>query len=970
MSRTLSTLSSLAKAGFGDLDVARSRLADLGWDPEVFAPSANPDGSLAAAHTLSEAHPKPFAALTKALRARDRLIVLTGVSSGLVDFLQRHPDQWDLFRTPLRTLPDASSWRAAFGEVIGDNTGPDAVVALRVAYRRHLCRLAIFDAEADAPLDVLPDVAACLADMAAAALEVALEIARVEHGLPANEVPLSIIGMGKAGARELNYLSDVDVIYVTDIPEGAESERVLAGATLLARDTSRHLMEFGAEPGLWEVDANLRPEGKNGALVRTLDSHLAYYQRWASDWEFQALLKARPLAGDTALGERYVAAVQPLVFAASTRPGFVEQVQRMRERVKQNIPRDQLEHQLKLGPGGLRDIEFTIQLLQLVHGASDDTIRQPDSLGALRALSAAGYVGRAEAEEFDTAYRTLRLLEHRIQLGAMVRSHVMPQAEPELRVLARRTGLADSAADLVALWRATKLLVRSLHEKLFYRPLLSAVAGLDAPQGALTNAQASLRLSAAGFSNPAGALHHLAALTHGVSRRAAIQTNLLPVMLQWLSEGTDPDGGLLAFRHLSDDLGEAYWFLRMLRDSSGAAQRLTQVLSTSGFVQKLFSRVPEGAAWLDDDDDDDLAPRSREALAQEVRATLKRHAADDNAAAKALRSFRRRELLRLALSSMVGVSDIRVTGRALSDLAAVYVQGLVTLALRKVEGIDFAIIGMGRLGGEELGFSSDLDVLYVYRDSGAGDEAGKRAEQVVKNIARLGEDVLFPLELDSGLRPEGRNGLAVRSLEAYSQYYQRWALGWEAQALLRAASFAGHEGLGSDFLAMAVPYRYPEIFSQDQAREIRRIKARVEAERLPQGADAARHLKLGRGSLSDVEWAIQLLQLTHGHEFPDTRTPSTLEALAALTAHELLEPEDAAQLEEAWVLASGVRTALALYGRSSTDVLPHDREGLEGAARLMGYPPLSASALEEQYLRVTRRARAVFERVFYAPTAT
>ena len=968
MSRTLSTLSSLVKAGFGDLDLARSRLADLGWEPEAFASSANPDGSLAAAHALREAHPKPFAALIKAARARDRFIVLTGVSSGLVDFLQRHPDQWDLFRTPLRTLPDASFWRAAFREVIGDHTGPDAVVALRIAYRRHLCRLAIFDAEADAPLEVLPDVAACLADMAAAALEVALDIARVEHGLPATEVPLAIIGMGKAGARELNYLSDVDVIYVTDIPEGAESERVLAGATLLARDTSRHLMEFGTEPGLWEVDANLRPEGKDGALVRTLDSHLAYYQRWASDWEFQALLKARPLAGDHDLGERYVAALQPLVFAASTRPGFVEQVQRMRERVKQNIPGDQLEHQLKLGPGGLRDIEFTIQLLQLVHGAGDDTIRQPDSLGALRALSAAGYVGRAEAEEFDTAYRTLRLLEHRIQLGAMVRSHVMPQAEPELRVLARRTGLADSAADLVELWRATKLLVRSLHEKLFYRPLLSAVAGLDEMQGSLTNAQASLRLGAAGFSNPAGALHHLAALTQGVSRRAAIQRNLLPVMLQWLSEGTDPDGGLLAFRHLSDDLGEAYWFLRMLRDSSGAAQRLTQVLSTSGFVQKLFGRVPEGAAWLDDDDD--LAPRSREALAQEVRATLNRHTVDADAAAKALRSFRRRELLRLALSSMVGLSDIRVTGSALSDLAAEYVQGLVTIALRKVEGIDFAIIGMGRLGGKELGFSSDLDVLYVYRDSGAGDEAGKRAEQVVKNIARLGEDVLFPLELDSGLRPEGRNGLAVRSLDAYSQYYQRWALGWEAQALLRAALFAGHEGLGEDFLAMAVPYRYPESFSQDQAREIRRIKARVEAERLPQGADATRHLKLGRGSLSDVEWAIQLLQLTHGHEFPDTRTPSTLEALAALIAHELLEPEDGAQLEEAWVLASGVRTALALYGRPSTDVLPHDREGLEGAARLMGYPPLSASALEEQYLRVTRRSRVVFERVFYPPTVT
>ena len=239
------------------------------------------------------------------------------------------------------------------------------------------------------------------------------------------------------------------------------------------------------------------------------------------------------------------------------------------------------------------------------------------------------------------------------------------------------------------------------------------------------------------------------------------------------------------------------------------------------------------------------------------------------------------------------------------------------------------------------------------------------ANQVVKDVKRLGEDVLFPLELDAGLRPEGKNGPMVRSLDAYAQYYQRWALGWEAQALLRAAPFAGAADLAQDFLDMAIPFRYPSSFSPEQAREIRRIKARVESERLPQGADSSRHLKLGRGSLSDVEWAIQLLQLTHGHDYPDIRTPSTLDALRALTGHDLISADDAQQLEEAWTLASSVRTALALYGAKSSDVLPDDRAGLEGAARLMGYGPLSASALEERYLRVTRRSRAVFERLFY-----
>ncbi|MDP5128404.1 MAG: bifunctional glutamine-synthetase adenylyltransferase/deadenyltransferase, partial [Pontimonas sp.] len=248
-------------------------------------------------------------------------------------------------------------------------------------------------------------------------------------------------------------------------------------------------------------------------------------------------------------------------------------------------------------------------------------------------------------------------------------------------------------------------------------------------------------------------------------------------------------------------------------------------------------------------------------------------------------------------------------------------------------------------------------------------QAHSVAERIVKDITRLSEDVLFPVDLDAGLRPEGKNGPIVRSLDAYAAYYERWALGWEAQALLRAASYVGDEALTTDFLDMAAVYRYPKVFREDEAREIRRIKARVEAERLPQGADASRHLKLGRGSLSDVEWAVQLLQLQHGHDYPDIRSASTLEALERIDGNGLLDRHDVELLREAWLLASRIRTALALFGESSTDVLPSDRVGLEGAARLMGYPPRSASVLEETYLRVTRRSRVVFERVFYGHEA-
>lgn len=963
MRRSPSSLTLLARAGFTRLDEAKVALEKLGADPEKFSHAADPDRAASFLVAMKERDSAAFGSLWAKEALAQRIITLTGVSAGLGEFLLRRPDQWDLVRSPLRRVPDQASYTAALAGAISQTSGEQAVGALRVAYRRELARLALWDCDATSALSVVDVVARALADLAGAVLDVSLQLARRQHGFLPEDVPLAIIGMGKAGAAELNYLSDVDVIYVTEVPEGRDAEKVIQAATVLARDTARSITELGLEPGLWEVDANLRPEGKDGALVRTLDSHLAYYQRWASDWEFQALIKARPLAGDVELGTRYRAAVEPLIWAASARPGFVEQVQRMRERVTQNIPADDVDYQIKLGPGGLRDIEFTIQLLQLVHGATDESVRTRDTLGALGALSAAGYVGRQEAAEFDLAYRTLRLLEHRIQLSRLQRTHLMPRDDEAVRVLARSTGLADNAEDLISHWRAIQVAVRSLHEKLFYRPLLSAVAGLPVEGVELTSDQAALRLQASGFKNPNGALHHISALTQGVSRRAAIQRTLLPVLLSWLSEGTDPDGGLLAFRTLSEDLGEAYWFLRMIRDSSGAARRLTRVLSTSAYVAKLFGRIPEGAAWLDNDDD--LTPRDIDSLREEIRATLERHGADEVSASAALRSLRRRELLRIALGSMVGVLDIGAVGIAMSELAQVFLEGLVTLAREPDDGVEFAIIAMGRFGGGELGFGSDLDVMYVFRDRGAGDSAGNVAAAIVKQITHLSEDVLFPVELDAGLRPEGKNGPLARSLDAYQAYYERWALGWEAQALLRARAVAGDAALRDDFMSTAQSVCYPETFGEAQVREIRRIKARVESERLPQGADSTRHVKLGRGSLSDVEWAVQLLQILHGHGFPELRTTSTLEGLAVLVQCHLLSDADADELQRAWLMASRVRTALTLFGSRVTDVLPVDRESLEGAARLMGYPPGGASAMEDEYLRVTRHARMVVERVFY-----
>jgi len=993
--RETRSLTYLARLGFADLEWADEQLhvvatlAGLDVDDLVAAiPSAaDPDQALGCLAHLLRRSPDHVAPILADERYRIRLIRVLGASKGLGDFFARHPSELDVLVDPRLQLPTADDSRSALLESVGSvdgfasASGEQAWTALRVRYRGLLARVAAYDLEQADPVAGLDRIAAALADLAAGALEASLSVARTTlstKGLglwffdreSVSQTRLAIIGMGKAGARELNYVSDVDVIFVGEGEPDSElpPERAIEIATRLAMLTMRGIYESGLEPGLWEVDPNLRPEGKDGALVRSLESHVAYYDRWAKSWEFQALLKARPLAGDAELGRQYVAAMEPRVWSSASREGFVESAQKMRERVTQHIPADDVHYQIKLGPGGLRDIEFTVQLLQLVHGQNDDEIHQAGTIAALTALADRGYIGRAEQVEFAEDYRILRLLEHRLQLRFLKRTHLMPRDELGQRVLARATDLEPSAAQLIERWNGIKHRVRNLHVRLFYRPLLAAVAGLSADDVALTSQQAEARLAAIGFLDPRGALKHIEAMTSGVSRKASIQRHLLPVMLQWFADGADPDYGLLAFRRLSDSLGDTYWFLRMLRDSSGAAARLTHVLSASRYVGQLLQGIPEAAAWLENEEE--LRPRPYALLDEEMRAIIARHDTPD-AAASALRAARRREVLRLAISSILGIITVDELAHGLTDVTTVLLTGIVSVvrqssAAQGGDGIEFAIIGMGRLGGREVGFGSDTDVMYVYRPVSVENEvAAATARAIVTEIKRLTEDHRLPLDIDIDLRPEGKNGAIVRSLDSYRAYYARWSLTWEAQALLRARGLTGDEALVKDFEELADTVRFPAAIAEKEVREVKRIKARVENERLPQGTDPLRHLKLGRGSLSDVEWLVQLTQLQWGSRVPSLRTTSTLEALDAAVAADLVSGTEASVLRAAWVFASRARSAVTLWANKNSDVLPSDRKALEGIARLLEYPPGSATTLEEDYLGVTRRARAVFERLFY-----
>ena len=1006
--------------GFADATRAERLLsADLALDAEgadadllaSLAAAADPDLAL-----IMLARMPLDADLLAALRAdaglRSRLTAVLGASAALGDHLVRHPDDWQVLSGPdaLRS-PGAAELRADLLAAVGakpDDPEPVAnpagaqdgspatapVNPLAAAYRRRLLHLAARDLTGAITVD---ETAAELADLAAAALEAALAIARSQ--LPAGSAParLAVIAMGKCGGRELNYASDVDVIFVgapaesagSAEPASADAETAaLRTATQLAAGLIRTCSQSTAEGALFPVDPNLRPEGRDGPLVRTLPSHVAYYQRWAKTWEFQALLKARPVAGDRELGQAYLGALSPMVWQASRRPHFVADVQAMRRRVIGNLAPGEAPRQLKLGPGGLRDIEFAVQLLQLVHGRTDGSLREPGTLPALAALARGGYVGREDAASMASAYRFLRTVEHLLQLRQLRRTHTLPEDPAALRRLGRalrrartRSGATapappsrtDPAAELMAQWRQHAREARRLHEKLFYRPLLDAVTRLPADAVRLTREEARARLEALGYDDPAGALRHIEALTSGVSRRASIQRTLLPVMLDWFADAAQPDAGLLAFRQVSDALGDSPWYLRLLRDDTNVARRMARLLASSRYATDLLMRAPETVALLGSDEQ--LAPRPATALHTEATAVVSRHASAEEAA-QAVRALRRRELLRTAAADLLGVTTVEETEEALTVITAVTIGGALEAAIGQFEReagplpTRITVVGMGRFGGRETGYGSDADVMFVHDPlPGVAHQVASRAahtvaEEVRRLLAQPAPDP--PLVVDPGLRPEGRQGPLVRTLASYRAYYERWSLAWEAQALLRADPAAGDRELGERFEALADEFRYPAGgISAASVLEIRRLKARMEAERMPRGTDPAMHLKLGPGGLSDVEWVVQLLQLTHAYEVRALRTTRTLTALTAAQQAGLIDRNDAAALAASWRLATRIRNAVVLLRGRSSDVIPAKQAELAAVARILGYPPDASQDLVEDYRRTARRARAVMERLFY-----
>lgn len=1017
----------LIRAGLQDLDKARALFDQLKADDipdercaellSALAHACDPDMALSNFVDIVNAMQSSQRDLEHVIPDNDalkRLVTVLGVSDAMGKFMRFKPQLVEAAAVDNCNshLFNHAQRRARLLKAVGaDPDEPampvaskdlaEAATALRSSYRNQLAAIIAQDAVADDPTSIQPTISRELSDLADAALEGALAIAR--HETEGSEhVRFTIIGMGKLGAQELNYVSDVDLIYVVEPADKDVDHQTLIRVgtkmgTMLQRVCQSAIMGVAEQP-LWQIDGGLRPEGKDGALVRVLSSHKNYYEQWAENWEFQALLKARPVAGDPDLGQAYMDMTRPFVWSASKRKNFVYDCQKMRKRVEDLIPAPLKDREIKLGRGGLRDVEFTVQMLQLVHGRTDETLRASATLESLRRLSEGGYVSRKQAAKLARDYSFERVMEHRQQMWALKRTHLFPDLgdgsvgglekkrdvnveklsqNPELRRLARAFGL--HAEELVAKYDETRREVRRLHMDIYYRPMLP-IAALNGEDFSLAPQVAYERFASIGFADPEAAMRHVAVLTAGVSRASKINRILLPAVLQWLGQGQNPDMGLLNWRKLEERFGTDSEYLGFLRDSNSAAQRLCHVLSNSRFLGDALNKSVESVTWLGDDDA--LIARSRESLDVQCRSSLSRNADGINDFATSMRAMRRHEIERIGLARLSGVMDETACLTGMTDVYDAIIDAALTWAIRyqtSAMGLGeppaaIAAIGMGRYGGQEVNFSSDADMILLYRPADGADEqvANQFARKVVDALRQVlqGPTTLEPkIEIDLDLRPEGKNGPLIRSYASCREYYSSWANTWEHQALLRARFVAGDRALGEDFLHdIADPLRYPiSPLTDAQLGEIRKLKARMEAERLPRGVRRDRHLKLGKGGLSDVEWTVQLLQLQHAGDNASLRLNSTLATLDELERRRFIDRGDAAVLRKAWRMCTAARNGNYLWnGRvSQADILPDDMYSLGGIAVYLGYDAHRGQHFENDLMGTMRKARDVAEHLFY-----
>jgi glutamate-ammonia-ligase adenylyltransferase len=828
---------------------------------------------------------------------------LLGFSTAAADFLVAHPGEAAALADPRpRSADELAAELASDVSALGDAD------ALRRFRRRAMLRVAARDLGEGGFEEIVAEITRIA------------ETCLAEASRSAGAQGLAVVGLGKLGGQELNYSSDVDLVFVHAERGAGKQERADRSAAALIRLLSEPTVEGVA----LRVDPTLRPGGRSGVLSRSIDAMREHYATQAATWERQALLKARPVAGDLDLGGRFVEAVAPFVYPEDLAPQAIEEVRQVKVRLEEYVrARGKADTEVKRGRGGIRDVEFAVQLLQIVHGGRDARLRTPNTLAALATLATEGYVAEADADALADAYRFLRTLEHRLQIVRDLQTHELPASRPARTTLARSLGFAGADELSVEYDRQTAL-VRGLHERLFYRPLLEAFAG-RAPRSGLERPATEELLAGLGFGQPDQAYDVFARLVDPATRLGKVLAHLFPVMAPPLALAANPDTALVRLERIAAAVGEAREVADALANDPVVARRLAHLVSASSFATDLLAAAPGRVLALGDG-----------APAQDPNAGL----------AAVVARYASREL------------GPRETGVAIADVAD-------RVIFEAVEGaaadLPFSAIGLGKLGARELNFASDLDLVFVYEGEGP-DEFRRGAEIAERVMAGIRESGWEP---DADLRPEGRSGPLAKSFAAYLEYWERYAETWEFQSLLRARFVAGDEALGNRFCSFARDFAYPEYLPVERAAEIRRMRERIELERVKPSEASRFHFKLGYGSLADVQFAVELSLMRFGGTHPEVRSLGTFEAIERLAEARLIEDGVALALGEAFGFLSDVKDALEVDRRVHAEAIPPSPRDQLVLARRLGYEEYPRQTFLEEYRRITRRARRAMDRVFF-----
>jgi glutamate-ammonia-ligase adenylyltransferase len=940
------------------------------------------------------------------------LVRLLGASGFLSDVLIRQGDAWpEVFHRQINIARKTAAEHAAeIAHTLRDDAGlNDVAAALRRHKQLEYLRIGARDLRAEQAVEETMRELAAFAD---GLLEIAYRFARaaVERDFGALEIDgrpqrFVVLGMGKLGGAELNFSSDIDLIYLYEEDEG-ESAGGAKGKlapreffSRIAEAITRTMGEVTADGFVFRTDLRLRPFGSQGPIVQSVASALMYYESWGQTWERSALIKARPAAGDIALGERFLREVEPFIYRRYLDFSTVEELREMKGRIERELLAPSHEtRNVKLGRGGIREVEFFTQALQLLNGGKDPAVRDPNTLAALARLAERGFIPESERESLSRAYRFLRQVEHKVQMVQEAHSHTIPEGEAQETALARRLGYAKSRGlserelfqrDLSANTAA----VRAAFDRLFHGAEKEMRAEelsrwenvwtkLDDERGAVAE------LQTLGFGDPARAYHELLMVRDGdvppEPRRLRIMRLLGPALLEAAVRSPAPERALFNLAELSRRLGGRTGFLSLLAENPKTMHLLVDLFAGSQYLTDLFLERRELVDSLLRADL--VTPRKSAAEIRRGLLAAAEGAGDLEAKLNALRRNKSEELLRIGvhdLGNELALEDVFAELTALADAcldaALAFAAADIEEKHGKLPGGRFAVLGMGKLGGREIDYGSDLDLIFVYDADEDGRSAGGPGGAIDPHdyYVRLGQKLITfltaPMEegvlyrIDMRLRPSGRAGPIVSSLAAFRHYHATSSELWERQALVKLRAAAGDPSLGNEGEEVARGFAYGKGLGDEDIAMIDHLRMRMENELAKENAQRF-NLKKGMGGLVDIEFLTQMLQLKYGRGSRRIQTQGTLDALKALSAERIVTPTEYRVLSEGYLFLRKLDHRLRLERNESLDILERDPERLQQTALGLGYKGKkdnrAGRRLLDDYEKLRGKIRRCYEKGF------